>query len=92
MVSAGFYISINWISLSSSLTLFFRERGDLISPKRVRLSWLVYPVEKLRRWEVSQVLHTVWGSVVMVVSAFSMLTEEMSVLQPQIETLAQQAS
>ena len=56
------------------------------------LFWLINAKEKLGRWEVSEVLHYIWGGVIMVVSTFSMMTETMSVLQPQIKSLEQQRS
>jgi hypothetical protein len=52
---------------------------------------LINAIEELCRWEVSKVLHCVWGRIVVVVSTFSMMTEEMCVLQSQIKSLGQQA-
>lgn len=42
---------------------------------------LVNAVEELCGREVAEILHCVWGGVVVVVPTFSMMTEEMRVLQ-----------
>lgn len=46
---------------------------------------LVNAVEELGRWEVAKILHYVRGSVIVVVSAFSVMAEEVGVLQSQIK-------
>lgn len=56
------------------------------------LFWLINAIQKLCRQEVSKIFHCVWGSVIMVVSTFSMMTETMGVLQSQIKPLGQQTS
>ena len=64
----------------------------LISPKRMGLFWLINAIEKLRRWEVAKILHYLWGGVVVVVSAFSVMTEKVGVLQAQVKPLGRQTS
>lgn len=46
---------------------------------------LVNAVEELCGREVAEILHCVWGGIIVVVPTFSMMTEEMRVLQSQIK-------
>lgn len=58
-----------------------------ISSNSVSVFGPVNAVDKLRRHEVAQVLHTVRCRVDVVVATFSVVAEAVSVLHPQVQSL-----
>lgn len=84
LVLLYFLITVNcWVSNITLANHFSPNQAAaaLIPPKGMGLLGLVNSVEELCRREVAEILHCVWGGIVVVVPTFSMMTEEMCMLQ-----------
>ena len=58
-----------------------------VSSYMVSFNWSINPNDRLSKVKISQILCSVWGSVVVVVASLSMVRETMKMLHTKIKTL-----